>query len=179
MSSPTLRPLSGSDGPGVAAFLESVPSGERRFFKERVRDADRAVGEWLEDPRERHVVATVDEEIVGLGVTLQQTGWSSHVAELRVVVSPSQRRRGVGRELARRALLGALELGCTHVHVEVVAGQDALVAMFKDLGFEPEALLADFVRDSAGEYHDLMVLTHRVDENWAGMEAVGVGAPRD
>ena len=31
--------------------------------------------------------------------------------------------------------------------------------MFQDLGFEPQALLPDFVRDGAGEFHDLMVLT--------------------
>ncbi len=39
--------------------------------------------------------------------------------------------------------------------------------MFQDLGFEPEALLVDFVRDSDGAFHDLMVLTHRADAQHA------------
>ena len=32
--------------------------------------------------------------------------------------------------------------------------------MFVALGFEPEALLHDFVRDEDGHYADLMVLVH-------------------
>ena len=45
----------------------------------------------------------------------------------------------------------------------MIAAQDALVAMFQDIGFEPEALLVDFVRDSDGENRDLLRLSHRVD----------------
>ena len=36
--------------------------------------------------------------------------------------------------------------------------------MFQDMGFEPAALLPDFVRDGAGDFHDLMLLTHRADD---------------
>jgi hypothetical protein len=55
-------------------------------------------------------------------------------------------------------------MGCSHSFVEVVAEQEALVDMFQDMGFEPEALLVDFVRDEAGQCHDLMLLTHRTDQ---------------
>ena len=70
--------------------------------------------------------------------------------------------------------VAALELGCTHVYVEVVAEQTALVAMFRKLGFEPEALLADFVRDGAGESHDLMLLTHHAADNWSALAGLGL-----
>ena len=69
-----------------------------------------------------------------------------------------------GPPLGQTALVEALELGCTHAYVEVVAEQEALVSMFQDLGFEPEAILADFVRDGEGEFHDLMLLTHRAQD---------------
>ena len=72
------------------------------------------------------------------------------------------------------ALLEALELGCSHAYVEVVAEQDALVAMFQDMGFEPEALLADFVRDGTGDFHDLMLLTHRASEQWGRSQVLGL-----
>ena len=38
-------------------------------------------------------------------------GWSSHVGEVRIVVDPDHRGRGVGQALARHAVLEALELG--------------------------------------------------------------------
>jgi RimJ/RimL family protein N-acetyltransferase len=162
------------DGPRLHAFMAAVPDWEQRFLKEDVRDGDAVVAEWVQDPRGRWILAVESDTIVGLACALPQAGWSSHVAELRVIVAPSYRGRGLGRELARRALVTALDLGCTHVYVEVVAEQEQLVTMFRDLGFEPEALLRDFVRDSAGDFHDLMLLTHRAEEQWARLEALGV-----
>ena len=41
--------------------------------------------------------------------------------------------------------------------------------MFRALGFEPEALLADHVRDRSGEVRDLMVLANAVEEQFAAM----------
>jgi predicted GNAT family N-acyltransferase len=155
-----------------------VPEGEQRFFKEDVRDPAAIVGGWIEDPRAQWVLALDGEEIAGMAAALPQAGWSSHVAELRVIVAPAYRARGLGRELARRALVAALELECTHVYVEVVAEQAQLVAMFQEMGFIPEALLADFVHDSAGEPHDLLLLTHRVSEQWVRMEALGLDEAR-
>ena len=80
----------------------------------------------------------------------------------------------MGRELARSALLEALKLGCSNTYVEVVAEQEGLVTMFQDMGFDPEALLPDFVRDSDGVFHDLMILTHRVDVQWARNQFLGM-----
>ena len=51
-------------------------------------------------------------------------GWSSHVGEVRVIVDPAHRGRGIGRALARHAVLDALELGLTKLVVEVVADQE-------------------------------------------------------
>jgi len=46
--------------------------------------------------------------------------------------------------------------------------------MFRALGFDPEALLADHVRDRSGQLRDLMVLAHSVDDQWASMVTAGV-----
>ena len=63
--------------------------------------------------------------------------------------------------MACAALVEAHDLQCSQVYVEVVAEQEALIAMFQDMAFEPAALLPDFVRDGAGDFHDLVLLTHR------------------
>ncbi len=144
------------DGAAFSRFMSRVPEGERRFLKEDGQDASARV---------RRVVAVgTDGDIVGVAGAFPGSGWSSHVAELRVLVSVTHRRRGLGRELTRAALVEALDLGCIQAYVEVIAEQEALVAMFQDIGFEPAALLPDFVRDGAGDFHDLMLLTHRADD---------------
>jgi len=46
--------------------------------------------------------------------------------------------------------------------------------MFRSLGFDPEALLSDHVRDQAGELRDLMVLSHSVEAQWSSMIKAGI-----
>ena len=62
-------------------------------------------------------------------------------------------------------MLEALELGLKKMVVEVVADQESTIAMFRSLGFEPEALLTDHVRDRAGGLRDLMILAHSVEDS--------------
>ena len=168
-----VRPLRPSDEPGLARFRDAIPEGERRFFKQDPGSLDQ-----LPLSRGRWLVAIDGAEARGASPPpcRAAAGHLERPRELAIVVAPSHRGRGLGRELARRALREAFELGCTHAYVEVVAAQEALVAMFQDLGFAPEALLADFVRDADGVQHDLMVLTHRVSDSWARMDLLGVGA---
>jgi RimJ/RimL family protein N-acetyltransferase len=101
-------------------------------------------------------------------------GWSSHVGELRLVVDPSRRREGLGGALAKAAVAAALTAGLHKVVVEAIATQDPTIALFAGLGFQPEALLVDHVRDAAGELHDLMVLALYGDETWSTLIAVGL-----
>lgn len=166
-----VRRLNAGDRPAWVRFLADVPPGEERFLKEDVTDPA-TFERWTHDPG--RLVAVVDAEIAGAVAALPGTGWSSHVAELRLIVADAHRGRGLGRELARHGLITALERGCTHIYVEVVAEQAALVAMFRKLGFQPEALLADFVRDGVGEPHDLMLLTHHAADNWSALAGLGL-----
>ena len=83
--------------------------------------------------------------------------------------------QGIGQALVKYAVLEALSIDLRKLVVEVIADHESTVAMFRSLGFEPEALLADHVRDQAGELHDLMVLVHSVDDSYAALASVGVG----
>jgi ribosomal protein S18 acetylase RimI-like enzyme len=112
--------------------------------------------------------------VLGYVAVVPLHGWSSHVGEVRVIVDPAYRGRGIGRALARRAVLEALELGLEKMVVEVVADQEPAIGMFRSLGFEPEALLVDHVRDRSGELRDLMVLAHSVEAQWAAIDLAGI-----
>jgi ribosomal protein S18 acetylase RimI-like enzyme len=168
-----IRALGPGDADALRAFFTRVPEGDRTFFREDVLKPG-VVEAWLADPDQRRLVAFVGGEIAGHVAVLRGVGWSAHVAELRLVVEPRFRRRGLGRLLAQRAVVEAVEMGATKLVVEVVAEQETTVAMFSQLGFEPEGLLKDHVRSQAGEVHDLLVLAHFVEPLWATMRTTGV-----
>jgi ribosomal protein S18 acetylase RimI-like enzyme len=167
-----IRYVEDRDRDAVERFVTRIPDGDRTFFKEDVSDPD-VVAAWVRPGTERSV-ALDGGEVVGYVALVPLQGWSSHVGEVRVIVDPGRRGEGIGRALARYALLEALQRGLTKIVVEVVADQDATVAMFRSCGFHPEALLRDQVRDQTGALRDLMILAHSVDESWSAMAAAGV-----
>jgi ribosomal protein S18 acetylase RimI-like enzyme len=157
-------------------FFAALPEGDLTFIREEVTDPD-TVRSWASDsgPGGRWVAVEGDgDEVTGYAAVRPLPGWSDHVGEIRLVVDPSHRGAGRGRELARRAVSEAIGSGLTKLVVEVVAEQGAALALFTELGFTGEALLTDHIRDRSGQLRDLMVLAHHVRDTWAGMDAVGV-----
>jgi ribosomal protein S18 acetylase RimI-like enzyme len=167
-----IRPLRPDDREALERFLERVPEGDRTFFKEDVADPE-VIAWWLR-PGAARSLAVEDGVVVGSVAVVPLQGWSSHVGEVRVVVDPDHRRRGVGRALTRHAVREALRLGLTKMVVEVVADQEPAIAMFRSLGFDPEALLKDHVRDQAGELRDLMILAHAAEQAYSAMATAGL-----
>lgn len=171
-----IRPITGDDRNALAAFFAEIPEGDRTFFKEDVLD-DSVIAAWAQARAadERVVAVTESSEIVGWSALSGGVGWSDHVADLRLVVAPSHRRQGLGRALARHALLAGLRRGYSKLVVEIVADETGAIGMFEDLGFQPEALLVDHVRDRTGQLRDLMLLAHHAHDISEDLAAVGLG----
>jgi ribosomal protein S18 acetylase RimI-like enzyme len=155
-------------------FFQALPEGDRTFIKEEVTDPG-TVRRWTsgEAPGRRWV--TVDgDAVVGYVAVVPLPGWSDHVGEVRLVVSADRRGSGLGRTLARHALVQAVEAGLSKVVVEVVADQAPVAALFTGLGFTGEAVLVDQIRDREGRLRDLLVLAHHVSGTWSAMDTIGV-----
>ena len=167
-----IRPIEAGDSPALSSFFERIPESDRTFLKEDVGDP-RVLAEWVQ-PDTGRAIAVEGEEVLGALAVVPLVGWSSHVGEVRLVVDPDHRGRGIGRRLARQAVLDAVDMGLGKLVVEVIADQGPLIAMFRGLGFEPEALLTDHVRDRSGQTRDLIVLANSVDEQFAAMSAAGL-----
>ena len=169
-----LIPASELSSDQLSEFFSRIPAGEQAFLKENVRDPG-TVAAWRgSGPARRE--AAIDEAGILLGVAsvIAGLGWSDHVGQLRLLVDPAHRGQGIGRELARAALVQALELGLSKIIVEVVADQQPAINMFTALGFDPEALLRSHIRDRNGDFRDLIILAHMIDENWQTFGVTGI-----
>jgi ribosomal protein S18 acetylase RimI-like enzyme len=169
-----LVPASEVSSGQLSEFFGRIPDGEQAFLKENIRDPGTVAAWRRPGPARRE--AAIDEagSLVGVVTVIPELGWSDHVGQLQLWVDPAHRGQGIGRELARAALLQALGLGLSKIIVEVVADQQPAINMFTSLGFDPEALLRSQIRDRNGDFRDLIILAHMVDENWQAFGATGI-----
>lgn len=156
----------------LVEFFDRLPEGDLTFIKEDV--SAEAVRNWPEGTARQWVAIDEAGGVAGYVAVRSLTGWSDHVGELRLVVDPSRRRRGVGRVLAKHAALEAVRAGRRKLVVELAADQEGALNMFSSLGFVGEALLRDHIRDRGGELRDLVMLAHFVDANLAAFDAAGI-----
>jgi ribosomal protein S18 acetylase RimI-like enzyme len=166
------RPIEAQDAPALKRFFARIPEADRTFLKEDVDDPA-VLAAWAA-PGTARTIAIEGGEVVGSVAVVPLHGWSSHVGEIRLVVDPEHRGLGVGRALARHAVHDAVDLGLAKLVVEVIADQTALIAMFGALGFDPEALFADHVRDRSGQIRDLLVLANDVESQFTAMATAGI-----
>jgi len=159
-------------------FATSLSREDRNFLKEDASDPV-VLGRWAQPSDIDRFVATEDGNVVGYVGIHPLGGWSSHVAEVRVLVAPEARGQGIGQRLVQTAVAVAVAGDKEKLVIEVVSDQEQTIGMLQANGFVPEALLADHVRDRQGQLRDLMVLSCRARELAGDLEIVGVGESLD
>jgi ribosomal protein S18 acetylase RimI-like enzyme len=165
-----MRELTADDAPALREFFAEMPGQDRTFFFQDVDDPA-VVDAWAGDPhRIRRCAVDAEGQLLAISALRPGNDWSSHVAELMLLVSPRARRQGVGRGVARAMLIEAVNRNFKKVSVMIAADNAGAIEMFHKLGFQPEALLRDQLQNPTdGELRDTVILSHMVEENWATM----------
>jgi len=174
-----IEPAVPADAEPLAAFLHSLGGADQTFLSAPMDDPDvahRVAAGYATQADGLYLVARIEpgSPVVGFAGVTPGAGWSAHVGQLRVVVDPGRRGTGLGAHLAMTALTGALEQGLEKIVVEVRSDQDAVLGLFGSLGFQPEALLTNQLRDPAGDYFDLITLAHSRRDIEALVAATGL-----
>jgi RimJ/RimL family protein N-acetyltransferase len=173
----TLRMLTMADFDAFFAFTSSLPPHDMLFLRTDITDATVLAG-WLENielGRILTIVAEREDKVHGYGsLHFSNAPWSQHVGELRVLVDGAMRGKGLGRALTEAVFAQALQRGIEKIMAQMTVDQKGAIATFEELGFKPEALLVDHVKDREGRKHDLLVYSHDVNGFHAQMAAYGV-----
>jgi L-amino acid N-acyltransferase YncA len=173
----TVRYMTPADSQAMLAFARSLPEHDLLFLRRDITQPE-VVERWakgIEQGGMTTVLADAAGQVVGYAtIDRSEISWSRHVAELRVMVGPSMRGKGLGRLLTQEAFAIALGLGIEKMVAQMTLDQKGAIEVFEGIGFRPEALLKDQVKDRAGKKHDLLVLTHEVAAFRSQMDAYGV-----
>lgn len=173
----TIRHMGKDDGEAMVAFAQTLPEHDLLFLRRDITQP-RAVESWVRDIDSGLVTTLLAEsggKLVGYA-TVHRNGlrWTAHVAELRVMVGDTMRGKGLGHVLTQEAFAVALGLGVEKMIAQMTLDQKGAIAVFEGIGFRPEALLRDQVRDAAGQKHDILVLSHDIADFEAKQAAYGL-----
>lgn len=158
----TVRPLESGDADGLLDFFLSLPEEDRFFLKDDVT-SPALIREWtqhLNFDRTLPLVALDNGKIVAEGVLVRRRGNArSHMAEIRITVTPEWRDRGLGSALMRELCDIAADAELDAVLLEVVEDcESAAVEAAEGMGFVHAGRIEGGARDQQGHLHDIVLL---------------------
>ncbi len=157
-----VRPLVPKDRDALVALFTNLGAAETQFFRSKITNPEVVAG-WAEKPDYTKVfplVAVVGDRIVGNSTLHLGTGYTRHVAEIRIFLAREFRRRGLGSALIKGQLEIAHKLGLHQVVAEVVENTPQVIHAFERLGFERQFVWKDQFMTSDGETLDMIVLVN-------------------
>lgn len=174
----TIRRMVADDAPAVADFAQTLPPHDLLFVQRDIRNP-RVVAAWMaqiEDGQIRSLIAVADGRVLATTALVRdRLSWSPHVGEVRILVGPENRGSGLGRLLAQSCIEQAVASGVEKLMVRMTPDQMSARAVFEDLGFAPEALLKDQVRDADGEPHDIVIYALSLSRRQGRHVSYGMG----
>lgn len=173
----TIRRIEPGDADSLLSYAQTLPRHDIVYMRRNLSTQE-GIEKWFRALANGYIfayVAILNGKVVGYS-SLNLTGldWSSHVADIRVSVSPDVRKSGLGRVLVREAFRLAVTLGVEIVRASMTPDQKGARALFEELGFKNEAIMKDHVKDLDGAYHDLLVMGVNVDAFLAQRQAYGL-----
>jgi ribosomal protein S18 acetylase RimI-like enzyme len=159
----TLRPLEAGDNAALLAFGNALPQDDWLYLQSDLRAGEvvaRLVNARDAEHWRQMVAVTPEGRVVAYSSARLLPGWSSHVADVQLLVAEGWRRTGLGTAMAREIVAAARAIGAAKVTISIIEDQRDGQAIFTHLGFRQEGLLLNHTRDRDGNRHNLVVLAY-------------------
>jgi GNAT superfamily N-acetyltransferase len=156
------KPMEQSDGNKVLEFFLKIPEDDRYFLKDDVT-SPRVIEGWcghMDYDRALPILAWDGDDIVGDAVLIRsRMGARRSIGEVRVVVHPDWRNRGLGSAMIRQLCDIAADADLEKIVMELVGDRDVdAITAAERLGFLRSAVLSEYFSDQRGHKHDLIVM---------------------
>lgn len=171
------RAMTAEDEAALLAFTRTLPTHDLLFLPRDIREA-KVLSAWVRELQVGNIASLIalrDGVVVGCSaIARDPLSFSPHVGDLRVILAPTERDRGLGRALIQESFLVALAAGLDRLTAHATGDQTAAIGVFEDMGFRPEAWLRDHVRDETGKTWDIVILGLDVHAQQSKLSLYGV-----
>ncbi len=164
-----IRPLRPDDKAALRRFFLRVPEDDR-FYLNNAVTAPEVIREFTDgiDFEQTIPLVAADGDRILADATLHRSRRAArrHVGELRIVVDPEYRGRGLGVRLIHELIQIGRDLGLLRLCFELVDRRELnAIQAAQAAGFERVATLKGRVRDIYGSLQDLVALELSLDDD--------------
>jgi GNAT superfamily N-acetyltransferase len=157
----TLRPMEKTDRQIVGDFFGRMTSSVLQYVRSDVTDPH-VLDKWfahLDYDKVFPLLALIDDEVVA-DATLHRVahGWRKHLGTIRIVVDPRFHEKGLGTLMINELVDLAQEFGLEKLMVEFPLKAHSALAMFKNVGFSPRAVIEGLMKNRHGKDLDVVIM---------------------
>jgi len=171
-----VRFMEPGDKQAILQFARSLPEDDLLFLRLDITDPT-VVDEWIRNIEQAATVTLLAEmtnietvlsepsvrikELAAYAsIHLSNVRWTRKTGEIRINIAPTYRAIGLGRRLTAEVFDLAKSMGLRKIAAQMTPDQAGARAVFEKLGFQVEAVLADWVEDRRGQSRDLIMMTY-------------------
>lgn len=162
------RPIEPVDIEALYKFFSRIPKSDLLIYKDDVTKWEN-VENWFTSSNYRKVfqlVALAKDEVVAKGSLHSEGLFWSHAVELKLIVVPNYRGKGLGSQLFNILLYEGLKRHFQKIIVRYIPDNISFTKILDHYGFKPETVLSCYVKDElSGITKDLVIASFSL-ENW-------------
>ncbi len=163
-----LRPLEKLDLENLSKFFSKIPRSDLLIYKDDVRKQE-TIESWFTSSMYNKIlqlVAIKSGEIIAKGTLHKEGLYWQHAVEIKLIVDPDYRGKGLGSQMFKALLAEGLKHGFEKIIVRFTPGSKGFIRILDNLGFRPEAVFNCYVKcEESGEHKDLVIASYNL-EDW-------------
>ncbi len=163
-----IRPISEQDLKVIHRFFSDIPRTDLLIYKDDVSKLE-SLEDWFTSPNYKKVLELVslsDKEIIARATLHTEGLYWPHAAEIKLIVHPGFRGRGLGSQMFNLLLYEGLKHHFQKIIVRYIPDNLSFTKILSHYGFNPETVLNCYLFDEISkEQKDLVIASYDL-QNW-------------
>ncbi|HEX9665183.1 MAG TPA: GNAT family N-acetyltransferase [Thermodesulfobacteriota bacterium] len=164
-----IRPPENTDGEGLFEFFSNIPNSDLLIYKDDLSELENKENWFMSDIYGKvfKLVTLRGNEIIATGTLHKEGLFWLNAAEIKLVVDPRNRGKGIGSKLFNHLLFEVFQMRMRKVIVRFTPDNISFIRIIGHYGFKPETVLRCYIIDeNTNEKKDLIIASFNLEE-WA------------
>lgn len=150
----------------IAYFLDKIPRSDLLLYKDDLDNRLKPLSWFLDKDRKKlfEIISVHENEVVAIGTLHREGLYWQDSAEVKLLVDPDKRGKGLGSVMFNLLLVQGLKLKIKKIIVRYMADNENFIKMLAKYDFQPETFLSRYVLDEDKRFKDLIIASLNLDE---------------